>query len=52
MLVEHAFGSQRDAAAAHALLAEMRARGIPVAEYVDGDMLRDIARECGKDALE
>ena len=52
MLVEHAFGSPRDAAAAHALLAEMRERGIPVAEYVDGDMLRDIARECGKDAFE
>ena len=36
------------AAAAHAVLVEMRERAIPIAAYVDGDMLRDVARACGK----
>ena len=48
MLVEHAFGVAGDAAAAHAVLVEMRERAIPIAAYVDGDMLRDVARACGK----
>ena len=49
MLVEHAFGVAGDAAAAHAVLVEMHAKGIPVASYVDWDMLRAIAREGGKE---
>ena len=51
-LVEHAFGSPRDAAAATTVAVGGNADAGTRSEYVDGDMLRGSSRECGKDAFE
>ena len=51
MLVEHAYGVDKDAAAAFGYLETMKARGIQIVHFVDDDLTRDIARDVRKECV-